>query len=135
MTAELQLTLDGGVYYNSTCKYCWSKFNKDHNRQEYCCEECSMKALKEQKAAYQRKRRKLIRDGEKVVRDSEKKKLGTGLLTSNRHKDFGREYRALEKEIKRLKLRRWEFYVLIFHLYNWGRKTIKLIYCMEKCFV
>lgn len=59
----------------SICKYCGKPFTKKHNKQLYCSEECSHKATQDNKARYQRKRRKSIRDGELI--SNETQKLGT----------------------------------------------------------
>lgn len=45
------------------CKYCGKEFKKMHNREMYCSDKCRYNALREQKATYQRNRRKLIREG------------------------------------------------------------------------
>lgn len=106
--ATVQMTLEENPkpVYNSKCKWCGKGFNKSypHNRVMYCSDECRMNALREQKAAYQRRRRKLIRDGVLIVHDNEKAPLGTGYLSKHRHNTFSREYRAIQNEKKRLKL-------------------------------
>lgn len=101
---SVQLTLNGEVYYKNKCKYCGKGFNKTENKQLYCSNSCRAKARKEQKAAYQRRRRKLIREGVLIVKDTEKPPLGSGFLGTRRHTDFAREYRAIQNEKKRLKL-------------------------------
>lgn len=101
---SVQLTLDGEVYYKNKCKYCGKGFNKTENKQLYCSDSCRIKARKEQKARYQRKRRKLIRDGVLVVKDTEKPPLGSGFLSKHPYKDFIREHNALLREKNRLGL-------------------------------
>ena len=106
MTTTLQTTLEGEIYYKNHCKYCGKGFIKTHNHQLYCSEKCRKNSRKEQKAAYQRNRRKLVREGKLVVSDQEKyNKYASNLLSQHRHKDFKREYRAIQREMKRLKLK------------------------------
>lgn len=59
----------------SICKYCGKEFAKKHNKQLYCCKECSHKATQDNKAKYQRKRRKRIREKELI--SNETQKIGT----------------------------------------------------------
>lgn len=105
--STVQLKLNGEIYYNSTCKYCGKPFNKTHNRQVYCSSYCCKQAVREQKARYQRKRRKLVRDGILIVTDREKgcNTYNSNFLSEHRHKNFDRERRAVEREMKRLRLR------------------------------
>jgi hypothetical protein len=105
--STVQLKLNGEIYYNSTCKYCGKPFNKTHNRQMYCSPYCCKQAVREQKARYQRKRRKLVRDGVLIVTDREKgcNTYNSNFLSEHRHKNFDRERRAVEREMKRLGLR------------------------------
>lgn len=88
------------------CLWCGKEFDKSNlpNRVMYCSDNCRIEALREQKRVYQRKRRKRIREGTLIVKDTEKQVLGTTYLSKNRHKDFKREYRALQNELKRLHL-------------------------------
>lgn len=105
MTSTIQLTLEGNVSYNATCKYCGKKFNKTANKQCYCCDDCRSNALREQKAEYQRNRRKLVREGVLIVSEKEKGNITNGGLLEHRFEDFEREYRAIQREKKRLKLK------------------------------
>lgn len=77
-----------------------------HNRVMYCSDYCRKQARREQKAMYQRKRRKLINQGVLIVKDTEKQVLGSGYLGNHRHNNFKREYNALENELKRLKIKK-----------------------------
>lgn len=102
----VQMMFSEGVlvpFTNATCKYCGEKFYKTANKTCYCSDRCRTLALREQKAKYQRKRRKMIRDGELVSNESEY--VGTGFLSHRRQKDFDKEIKALEKEMKRLKIK------------------------------
>lgn len=107
LMSTVQLKLNGEIYYNSTCKYCGKPFNKTHNRQMYCSPYCCKQAVREQKARYQRKRRKLVRDGVLIVTDREKgcSTYNSNFLSEHPHADFKREYKAIEREMKRLKLK------------------------------
>lgn len=106
---SVQMTLENKPVYNSTCKWCGKGFNKSYpqNRVMYCSDECRHYALLEQKAKYQRKRRKLARDGVIIISDKEKgcTTYNSNFLSEHRHSDFGREQRAIEREMKRLKIK------------------------------
>lgn len=84
------------------CKYCGKSFIKTANRQELCSSRCKHYSLQDAKATYQRKRRRLIRDG--VLISNENKKLGNSRLETNPKKDFHHEYRCIQYELKRLGL-------------------------------
>lgn len=92
-----------GEYTNAKCKYCGKPFFKTHHSIVYCSDTCRTYALREQKAKYQRKRRKLINTGELV--SNENKYLGTQFLSGHRQSDFSKEYSAIRKEMRRLRLR------------------------------
>lgn len=97
----VQMTLDNEPYYPNKCKWCGKPFEKTHNRQEYCSDRCFRFARLEQKAVYQRKRRKMINDGELISNES--KHLGTGFLGEHCHDDPKKEYESIQKELKRIK--------------------------------
>lgn len=82
------------------CKYCGRIFFKTHNRQEYCGKKCYTFSRKEQKAFYQQKRRLLIKNGELI--SNENKELGTTFLSPHPNMDFIREYKIIQKELKRI---------------------------------
>ena len=109
MSSTVQLTLEGNIHYNAKCSYCGKPFDKTGlpNRVMYCSEKCRMNARLEQKAAYQRKRRRLARNGVIIISDKEKgcTTYNSNFLSEHRHKDFRREQRAIEREMKRLKLK------------------------------
>lgn len=101
MTVQTMFS-NGGILIpltNAICKYCGKPFKKVHKRC-YCSDECRLNALREQKAKYQRERRKRIRNGELVSMETEY--VGTGFLSENRRESFDEEMKALEKEKKRL---------------------------------
>ncbi|WP_283390483.1 hypothetical protein [Methanobrevibacter woesei] len=77
------------------CKWCGKEFIKTHNRQMYCCSECSRYAHMEQKVIYARKYRKLY---------AHKDCLGSGGLGSHPDDDFKREYMSIQREKHRLKI-------------------------------
>ena len=91
---------------NAKCKYCGQPFYRPNKYLKYCSDRCRELALKEQKAEYQRRRRRRIRDGELVANDQYKAFLGTQFLSQHRQEDFKDEHEAIIKEMKRLKLRR-----------------------------
>lgn len=69
---------DGSIqtqFYKSTCKYCGRTFIKFENKTQYCTPECACKSTQDNKARYQRKRRKQINNGTLI--SNENKKLGT----------------------------------------------------------
>lgn len=82
------------------CKYCGKSFIKTANRQELCSSLCKHYSLQDAKAAYQRKRRRLIRDG--VLISNETKKLGNSHLDQHSVKDFDKEFRCVKYELRRL---------------------------------
>lgn len=107
--SSVQLTLEGNIHYDAKCSYCGKPFDKTGlpNRVMYCSEECRHYALLEQKAAYQRKRRRLARQGVIIISDKEKgcTTYNSNYLSEHPHADFKREYKAIEREMKRLKLK------------------------------
>ena len=62
-------------FYIKKCLYCGSIFIKFENKTLYCSEFCRCKSNQDNKAKYQRKRRKLIRAG--VLITNENNKLGS----------------------------------------------------------
>ena len=99
--STVQMTLENKPYYPNKCKWCGKPFKKTHNRQEYCSEECFRFARLEQKAIYQRKRRKLINNG--ILVSNESQYIGTGFLSEHCQDDFDKEYESIQKELKRIK--------------------------------
>ena len=99
-----QMTLFQEKYYPHVCAYCGKGFEKKHNRQIYCSTECSRKAKQDQTAECMRKHRKLVREGELIVTDQEKAKLGTSYFGYHRCDDFEKEYKAIMNEKRRIGL-------------------------------
>lgn len=62
-------------FWVTTCKYCGSTFIKLENATKYCSKHCRDKATQDNKANYQRKRRRKIRNGELISNETEK--IGT----------------------------------------------------------
>ncbi|MDO5827279.1 MAG: hypothetical protein Q4Q19_03355 [Methanobrevibacter sp.] len=97
----IQTNLDGEKVYPHKCKWCGKPFTKQHNRQEYCSEECAHHARLEQKAKYTQKYR---------LKYTSRKSdsywgMGSGSLGCHMKDDFEDEQRAIHKELKRLKLK------------------------------
>lgn len=63
------------TFYTSKCNYCGKTFIKFQNKTLYCSTECKYRSTQDNKAAYQRKRRKQIREGHLI--SNENQKLGT----------------------------------------------------------
>lgn len=87
-------------FYISKCKYCGKPFIKIHNKILYCSDECRGYALKEQKAAYQQKRRLLIKHG--VLISNELNNPGTTFLSAHRQEDFNKESLTIRRELRRI---------------------------------
>ena len=87
----------------AVCKYCGETFEKSHESEVYCCDKCREHAILESAAKYQRKRRRSINNGELV--SNEYRYVGTNYLSQHRREDFDEEQKAIQKEMKRLKLR------------------------------
>ena len=98
-----QTTLQGETYTNATCKYCGKPYMKTRKHRKYCSHKCYHYARLEQKARYQRKRRKLIREKELI--SNENNFVGTTYLSQHRRNDFEDEYKALQKELQRISLK------------------------------
>jgi len=103
----VQTTLDGEKVYphQVKCAWCGKTFIRHYKTVKYCSDECRAHALREQKAIYQRKRRKSINDG--VLCSNESQYIGTGFLSQNRRESFDDEYMAVRKELKRLKIKHY----------------------------
>lgn len=89
------------------CKYCGKKFRKNHNREMYCSERCRQNARREQKAKYQAKRRLLIKRNILIIDEYKKYGLGSYGTSKDGHRksNFSQEYRAIQKEMKRIGLK------------------------------
>ena len=103
----VQTNLDGEKVYphQVKCAWCGKTFVRHYKTVKYCSDECRAHAIREQKAIYQRKRRKSINDG--VLCSNESQYIGTGFLSQNRRESFDDEYMAVRKELKRLKIKHY----------------------------
>ncbi len=86
------------------CNWCGAPFEVKSPNQKYCSpskKNCSKEAKRESWRKAARKYRKQYKN---VLQISQVYKTGTGLLSSTPHDDYDKEYAALLKERKRLKL-------------------------------
>ena len=86
------------------CGYCGRTFIPQYPHQKYCSKKCSNNRHREQKCAYARRRYNQIRN--KQLLDVQQFKPGTSNLTGKRLPDDKEEYDRIQREIKRLKLRK-----------------------------
>lgn len=109
-TVQMCFENDGSlkVYYDGRCKRCGRPFHKLHNKSQYCSEECAKNNIRDLKARYQRRRRLLVKNKHIILSEKQKYGLGSYGTCSRRHrkKDFKEEYTSIQKEFRRLKLRR-----------------------------
>ena len=89
------------------CKWCGKIFNRKHNSERYCCDECRFNSLRQQKAKYQAKRRLLAKKGVLVLPEYKKYGLGSYGTSSMCHRktDLTKEYESIQKEMELLKLK------------------------------
>ena len=109
MMLTVQLMFNDGVlvpFTNAKCKYCGKPFFKTANKTCYCSDRCRNLAIKEQKAEYQRKRRKLIREGVLISNEKASNDIGTGFIGEHKQDDFEEEYGVIQRELRRLRIRR-----------------------------
>ncbi|MGB9937539.1 MAG: hypothetical protein ACPK7O_07440 [Methanobacterium sp.] len=86
------------------CRWCGDPFEIKSPNQKYCSpskKNCSKEAKRESWRNAASKYRKKYRN---VLQISQVYKTGTGLLSSKPHEDFDKEYVAIVKERRRLKL-------------------------------
>ena len=103
MSVQLMFNEGGLVpFTNAVCKYCGKEFFKTSNKTCYCSDRCRNLALREQKAKYQRERRRKIRNG--VIVSNESSYVGTGFLSHKKRDNEEDELAAIRKEMKRLKV-------------------------------
>lgn len=90
-------------FYIGTCRRCGKPFIKTHNRSTLCSDECKDFNTQDNKAKYQRKRRKLIRDGELITREYDNQ-IGTSTIRLSKgiKPTFEEEHMVILKEKKRV---------------------------------
>lgn len=89
-------------FYVSKCKYCGRSFIKVENRSSLCSYKCRVKSTQDNKAKYQRKRRKAINNGSLIVRDKEQLGTSTVLLSKSIKPTFEEEHSVILKEKQRV---------------------------------
>ena len=86
-------------YPERKCAYCGKPFERKHNRQKYCSEECAYHAHREKHNI--RCRRYYYRHRDRI----NKTKIGTRTIGPQPHNDIEREQQIIENEIDRIGLR------------------------------
>ena len=71
-------------FYIGKCRRCGKPFIKLQNRSTLCSEECRTYNTQDSKSNYQRKRRKLIRDGELITNENDNQ-IGTSTVRLSKH--------------------------------------------------
>lgn len=91
-------------FYIGKCKRCGKPFIKLENRSTLCSYKCKQLNTQDNKAKYQRKRRKLINDG--VLISNETKQMGTSTvyLSKGIKPSFEEEHTVILKEKRRVGL-------------------------------
>lgn len=91
-------------FYLAKCERCGKLFIKIENRSTLCSETCKVLNIQDNKAKYQRKRRKLINKG--VLISNETNQIGTStvLLSKGIKSNFDDEHIAILREKRRVGL-------------------------------
>ena len=86
------------------CKACGKEFEKKHNREQYCCDDCREVALQQQwrNASHQYYHRHKHKWGSKSTR---RYGIGTGTLGPHCNPDFDSELVVVRREKERLRLK------------------------------
>ena len=77
-----------------TCDWCDKLYTPTHHKQKFCTKKCYREHRLEYKNNWDRTKRK------------RKPSIGTGYIKGSRNEDFSKEHEILQKEIRRLKLKR-----------------------------
>ena len=89
-------------FYVSYCNYCGRPFIKVENRSTLCSYKCKVKSTQDNKAKYQRKRRKAINDGSLIVQDKQQLGTSTVLLSKSIKSSFEEEHAVILREKRRV---------------------------------
>ena len=89
-------------FYVSKCKYCGKPFIKVENRSTLCSYKCKVKSTQDNKAKYQRKRRKAINDGSLITNEAKQLGTSTVLLSKGIKSSFEEEHLVILKEKRRV---------------------------------
>ena len=103
----VQLTFENEIHHETKCKYAESRSQRP-TQAVYCFDSCRLNASRIQKARYQAKRRLRIKQKILVVDEYKKYGLGSYGTSANGHRKnkFSQEYIAIQKEMKRIGLKR-----------------------------
>lgn len=86
----------------SKCNWCGKEFNKNHNRQMYCSDNCRKYARQEKNRGYFRKYYHKYKD---IMTEEKRCGLGSGLLGPHMHKKESDERKAIKTEMERFKIK------------------------------
>ena len=92
-------------FYTGICRRCGKLFIKTSNRSTLCSDKCKKYNNQDNKAKYQRKRRKQIRDGELITNEYDNQ-IGTSTVMLSKHikDDWNAEHLVVLKEKRRVGL-------------------------------
>ena len=77
-----------------TCDWCGNLYTPTHHKQKFCNKNCYREHRIEYKNEWDRTKRK------------KRHKLGTGYIKSTPNEDFNKEHKILQKEMRRLGIRK-----------------------------
>ena len=92
-------------FYIGICRRCGRPFIKTANSSTLCSDRCRKYNTQDNKAKYQRKRSKLIREG-KLITNERDNQLGTSTVRLSKHieTDWNAEHMVILKEKRRVGL-------------------------------
>jgi hypothetical protein len=91
-------------FYVAFCSYCGKPFIKIHNRSTLCSYHCKVKSTQDNKAKYQRNRRKLINEGKLISNEANQIGTSTVYLSKGIKSSFEEEHSVILKEKRRVGL-------------------------------